>query len=429
MWESLLRRLGMAPLPRYGRLLAAEVDFRHGATLLELNERLVAEVGRAGGAHSPSTPLLSPAEVSYIRAELLAKWSTRTLQELIPFANDSMTLQLSEMLQHLHDIDAGDSPVPVLPHPTLQLGGQSAASAPSIGPSTHTNPLPTLAFQAKAAHEESVKAAEASIRRQLQGRHGFALWLGPSQAPTGPHAAGVYLRGRAHPGAVVALFPGAVFSGEMLQSARDCGHLGDSRVPRALVPRLDETLLDTHAPTPTQRSNPYALGQHVRHPPPGVAPNVMRLQVDFVDGGEDGAAAAAAAAGGLLPFPPHLREYIPNVWGSDTTTGQGLYSALEQNIHLKGVVLVATRELWDEEVFVDHTLNPFAQAAGLIPPWAQEAWGARKELRRLSGRVSRETEAGVLNHFSGEVEEAKRLLAERTLEGGKAPPQRKLPLR
>jgi len=139
----------------------------------------------------------------------------------------------------------------------------------------------------------------------------------------------------------------------------------------------------------------------------------MHLQVDFVDG-----EAGAGGGSSLLPFPPHLRDYIPNVWGSDTTTGQGLYGSLEQNIWAKGVALIATREIWNEEVFLDHTLNPFAKSARLIPAWAEDTWLARKELRRLSGRVSRETEEGVLRHFSAEVEEARNFLSKQTLPDG-----------
>jgi hypothetical protein len=51
--------------------------------------------------------------------------------------------------------------------------------------------------------------------------------------------------------------------------------------------------------------------------------------------------------------------------------GGALYSALEQNIFVKGSLLIATRDLWDEELFVDHTLNPFADDAGWVPPWAR----------------------------------------------------------
>jgi hypothetical protein len=167
--------------------------------------------------------------------------------------------------------------------------------------------------------------------------------------------AGVYLKGRVAPGAVDALVPGAVFNGEMLRKPVDAGHLANpaARGFRRLIPRLDEAVIDVHGCPAQAAANPYALGHLARHPPPGVVPNVMRLQVDFVGD-------AAAGGDGLMPFPPHLRDYIPNTWGADVNVGQQLYGALEQGIWAKGMALVALRPLWDEELFVDWALNPYA---------------------------------------------------------------------
>ncbi len=386
-FAQLLSRFGLHRLPRHGRKLAAEVVFRHGCALLDLNERLVAGDVAPGGATAA-------------RAQLLREWASASLPSLVHFANDSLTLQLSEMFQHLHDLDAGDAAAPPLAAALPLPPAATAAGKPALGPSTHTNPAPTLEFSVRVARADAAAATGAEFRRQLQARLGFALWLGPSQAPAGPHASGVYLRGRAEAGAAVALFPGAVFSEEMLRKGVDAGHLGDPRVPRALVPRLDGAVLDVHAPTGAGEGNPFALAHHVRHPPEGVAPNVMRLQVDFLraEGG------AGATGSPLLPFPAHLRGYIPNVWGSEVGVGQALYGALEEHVFMKGSVLVATRPLWDEELFVDHTLNPFAAAAGLIPPWARARWAENREARRLAGRVSRDTENATIAAFAAEVE-------------------------
>lgn len=318
--------------------------------------------------------------------ECQAKWQDAKLEKAIPFANDSMTIQLSEMFQHLHDIDSGDSPsgagAKLRRAASTVDARRSAAFQPSIGPSSHTNPLPTLHFQMKTLYEEQKEEALVALRHQLEARHGFALWVGPSQAATSEHQAGIYVRGTVAPGTVVGLYPGAVFNAEMQQKAEDVGHFGNPDIRRHLVPRFDECLLDTTA-TGVPRHNPYALAQMVRHPPPGVQANVMRLQYDYVD--------ASGAVDGALPFPQHLRSYVPNVWGAAVSTGQSLYGSLEQQVWCKGMVLVALRPLWNEELFVDMTLNPFAKQAGLLPAWAEGEWAARKELRMLSGRVSWET--------------------------------------
>jgi len=395
----------------------------------------------------------------YIR--LKNKWdgdNSLTFGDRFGYANDAMTVQLSEMFQHLHDVDAGDVPggatapweaastvmagkeKPVLDRArelasskgpaagssstdgssssssaaargdgttttaaaspaaaatsasasrspgslhangiashggggagsgavAAASGTSSSSSAaastassmplpasytPSIGVSTHTNPHPTIHFAAQAIAEDDAKAADARLRRLLQQRYGFAVWVGPSQAPTPLERAGLYLRGRALPGAVVGLYPGAVFNPEMTQKAIDQGHLGNAAVPRTWIPRYDQAVIDVHAAT-APLHNPYAIAHHCREPPTGIRPNVMRLAVNLRDVDEYGS--RDPSTGGLaVPFPPHLRGYIPNVWGAQVDLGQELAGMLEQEVWVKGVALVALRTLWDEELFVD----------------------------------------------------------------------------
>jgi hypothetical protein len=54
-----------------------------------------------------------------------------------------------------------------------------------------------------------------------------------------------------------------------------------------------------------------------------------------------------------LPFPKHLRPFIPNAWGSLISAGQELHGMMEASIFMKGCVLLSTRGLLDEELFVD----------------------------------------------------------------------------
>lgn len=197
--------------------------------------------------------------------------------------------------------------------------------------------------------------AEIRFRHMLTKRVGFSLWLGPSQVPTSRYKAGVYLKGHVPAGTVVALYPGAAWNPEMRLRASDGGCLRDPRLPRRLIKRYDDCDVDidnSEALALAQR-NPYALGQHIRFAPPSLSPNVMRIQYDFTapplgdDADADasfaalGARAARAAravdtgrinadADGVMPFPPHLRDYIPNVWGADISVGQAMYSSIEQ---------------------------------------------------------------------------------------------------
>jgi hypothetical protein len=54
-----------------------------------------------------------------------------------------------------------------------------------------------------------------------------------------------------------------------------------------------------------------------------------------------------------LPFPDHLKDYVPNHWGSKVSVGQELFAVLEQSIFAKGLVLLSTRGILDEELFLD----------------------------------------------------------------------------
>lgn len=42
------------------------------------------------------------------------------------------------------------------------------------------------------------------------------------------------------------LFPGAVYNSEMRQKAVDFGHFGNPKVPRVIIPRYDDTIVDVH---------------------------------------------------------------------------------------------------------------------------------------------------------------------------------------
>jgi hypothetical protein len=61
---------------------------------------------------------------------------------------------------------------------------------------------------------------------------------------------------------------------------------------------------------------------------------------------------------GIQPFPPHLRPYIPNAWGAKLSGGQALHGAMESGIIAKSIVLVTTRQVFQEEIFVDYRLDP-----------------------------------------------------------------------
>lgn len=317
---------------RYARKLLrvkADVDFSRACALLEVNERI--QKGE---------------DVSAVQKDfssIITNWQAAKFAAKISYANDFITTQLSEMFQHMHDMDSGDVPPPSS-QPPLKALPPTAAHELSIGPSTATNPLMTLGFQMKALHAEKLEKSKAVVRDLLTQRHGFSLWLGPSQSASPSHPTGVYLRGHVPPGTVTALYPGAVFNPEMRQKAIDCGHLANPNVPRLLVKRFDDAVIDVFGAT-SESENCYAVAQYIRPPPPTISPNCMRIQYDFVDGDANNV--------GCLPFPEHLRPLVPNQWGSLVSAGQELFGLVEQSIYMKGCVVLTTRGVLDEELFVE----------------------------------------------------------------------------
>lgn len=162
-----------APSP----LQLAAVDFAEACALLEFHETIVAAASSAGPSAAPPKLLHEQQLQKNLLDELRQKWSPARkdkeplgINKSIPFANDSITLQLSEMFQHLHDIDSGDLSAGMHGLDGLGQGDsgpgaktgqpiQPAAFTPSIGPSTHTNPNPTLLMHMKSRYADAVSVA------------------------------------------------------------------------------------------------------------------------------------------------------------------------------------------------------------------------------------------------------------------------------
>ncbi len=83
-----------------------------------------------------------------LQDEVYIRCQSMEFGELVGLVNERLCVQLSEMFQHLSDLDSGDTPVEAV-IPTLPEADVTAAERPSIGPSTHTNPLMTMEMRAK----------------------------------------------------------------------------------------------------------------------------------------------------------------------------------------------------------------------------------------------------------------------------------------
>jgi len=163
-----------------------------------------------------------------------------------------------------------------------------------------------------------------------------------------------------------------------------------------------------------ERPNPFAVAQHCRHPPPDVRPNCARVQVDFVLDSRNTTR--------LLGLPDFLSPYVPVEWGAKVSQAQTLHNALDPPEHRSGVALVSLREVYDEELFVDHRVNPYRpQPSGHVPHdigAAERTWqrwvDSAKESRGRQVWEGHVRETGRLPAGAGadEPPEGVRLLAE-----------------
>eukprot|EP00466_Bigelowiella_natans_P000570 jgi/Bigna1/84977/estExt_fgenesh1_pg.C_10522 len=229
---------------------------------------------------------------------------------------------------------------------------------------------------------ESVHAADGD---QSDFKMDFSLAVKPSTISAAGN--GVFVQGKAIRGSVLALYPGLfaipehgpeVYETIMERNNKD-EHKGyaiarmdsillDAKYPFQLVSKLDIAILtyffycvilrsveissiddgdDSTWPeyyTPETRrnykmlaskKNPYAVGQYINHPQEQGMQNVQQLAFDFP-----------------TDFAHHLRPYIPTKLISSNFIGFG-HRELASTI-----VYIATRDIEDEEIFVDYRLNP-----------------------------------------------------------------------
>mmetsp|Transcript_2072 Transcript_2072/g.3789 ORF Transcript_2072/g.3789 Transcript_2072/m.3789 type:complete len:297 (-) Transcript_2072:231-1121(-) len=173
---------------------------------------------------------------------------------------------------------------------------------------------------------------------------------------------GVFLKGKAPKGSVIAVYPGLVaLLGEhgsgaipyMLELedgqdnpyvlARIDGVLIDASIDISVIDDDDEGTWPMHYQPDSSRGrntlgsrhNPYALAHKINHGNSKENVNLLQIPYDFKDS-----------------FPKHLRPYIPNKLVSRT-----LFN-LQPEPLAWSQVYVALRDICDEELFVDYRINP-----------------------------------------------------------------------
>ena len=250
--------------------------------------------------------------------------------------------------------------------------------------------------------EELAEAAALRAARQREA-FGFELAVGESAAGEGA-GRGVFLRGGVAPGSVLALYPGVAMTPyDLLTMPGGTARFKDNEY---LMARFDGAVIDASADglakLPHEGADcPLAVGHLFNHPPADVAPSVVPCAVDF----------DADVPHDLVPLLPNV-HYLPaseqqllasnqqqlllgeGATRTDGITQQSLLlgdgakrtwsdAATElvqasladmsdeprvgdgEAVRLRGLAFVATRELQDEELFLNYRLNP----ANPRPDW------------------------------------------------------------
>ncbi|XP_065832643.1 SET domain-containing protein 9-like [Oscarella lobularis] len=189
-------------------------------------------------------------------------------------------------------------------------------------------------------HLQVHTAINAQVIRLLEDKRdstiSFSLDVCPSAIDHPKAGHGVFLRGRAVPGSVVAFFPGVVY---LPPHAKSLPTGADPEYNLYMMSRHDGAIVNANE---YKDANPYAFGHLINHPPKGTLPNVMPFSYDVP-----------------VTFPSHLVPLIPNRYFKRPGF---LYKTRS---HMRCLVMVTTRHVQDEELLVNYRLNP----KGQLPEW------------------------------------------------------------
>lgn len=251
-------------------------------------------------------------------------------------------------------------------HAIAHLTAWHAERPPPLPPSVPEAPL-SPEDRAR-VDGEYARAIDAAQRRAF----GFAVSVAPSAAP-GSDGKGVFISGEALPGSVVAIFPGVTYTPPQLHLLPNGqAHFEGNR---HLMLRHDGCIIDgspraTKLVHSSALANPLSVAHLVNHPPAGMMPNVVPAALD-ID----------------VTLPAQLLPLLPNISFAQARSQLLLESGdskpirtwldmfreslhgiadEEGSVHVfRGLVLVSTRVIKDEELYMNYRLNPHLK----YPDW------------------------------------------------------------
>jgi hypothetical protein len=187
---------------------------------------------------------------------------------------------------------------------------------------------------------------------KLRNEWGFSVVVLKSSIPGAGR--GVYVDGYAPAGSILAFQPGEVWTKENLLSVTEEEERQLERNDAYQMSlRPDDYVIDSRKSPYTvltePQSNMLAVGHIVNHPTPTNPPNARSAMFNFTVG---------------MDLGQNLKRYIPNTCARPQSVT--LLSSLWDRdvIEMHSMVLVATRDICNEEIFYDYRL-----ATGHLPQW------------------------------------------------------------
>lgn len=293
--------------------------------------------------------------------------------------------------------------------------------------------LPSVSYQAKIIkyhllhsvrhilHHTLNSLASTAQSDHLRKTFGFVPTIAESTIPTAGR--GLFVDGTAESGSIIAIYPGVSYLPSQLRNAQftkphavdetnndsssiQLGDQADDAIHTSLslsdyaISRYDgvvidgaqeisidlDTVFDLWEDAPTSRpdalSHPFANAHIVNHPPESGHPNVLQFLLDI----------------DVTALPPHLALLVP-VRPSDDPLGRldnleniGTRHRVKELAYfishapnerlLRTVVLVSTRRIEDEEIFMDYRFNPAVHT----PPWYHPCGDGQQGHRRWHSR-------------------------------------------
>ena len=252
-----------------------------------------------------------------------------------------------------------------------------------------------------------LRLSQSQVSEAFQQASGFTLGIAPSSVQHADAGDGLWLQGRARVGQVIGIYPGCAyppsfhrdipgyplvarsnpfllsrFDGIVLDAkpwgrGRGGGSCSGNGGDVSSWPHYDQDTLTPYNAAEAglarlEGRNPLALAHLANHPPAGTSPNVVVAAVDW----ENSTPSSSLPSMGEAKWEEEgeqiekgkgvLRAYIPVVQLTSDGKRDGEMLPGEEDA-VPCVALVATREIEDEEVFLNYRLNP--NAPGGVPEW------------------------------------------------------------